>query len=229
MGNCDLLTAAENNGSTSHGMGLWKVLGISLSALLLLAVPVLPLLWRTRERARRLRGGPPAEGLLGPDPDPDPGRAGPHGDPDGHQPRQRASHGARTLAAWRELIDTGWDYGIPPDGSETPRRAVARLIRDGGLDERAGEAARRVAGAAEEAMYAPRPQSSMGVAEDVRLAIEGLRRSAARTTRLQAVLMPRSAARVVWQLSDRRSAAARRWSAALRRTGAALRPSRRQA
>ncbi|MCW2872107.1 DUF3488 and transglutaminase-like domain-containing protein [Actinacidiphila oryziradicis] len=227
LGNCDLLTTATAPGPTSTGLSQWNVLGISLLALLLLAVPAVPLLWRLRVRARRLGSGPSAAGNGGPGPDPDPGHPVAPGSPDPGQPHLRASNGARALAAWRELVDTGWDYGVLPDDSETPRRAVARLVLDGGLDETAGQAARRVGHAAEQAMYAPRPQPAVGVADDVRLVREGLRRSTGRTTRLRAVLMPRSAARVVWELSDRWSETTQRWAVALRRALTALRrPSR---
>ncbi|WP_215189601.1 hypothetical protein, partial [Streptomyces sp. McG8] len=65
-------------------------------------------------------------------------------------------------------------------------------------------------------LYAPRPRPVVGLAEDVRLAAGGLRDSASRARRLRALLVPRSAVRVVWTASDR-------W-ASLRDRVIALRP-----
>ena len=114
------------------------------------------------------------------------------------------------LAAWRELLDSGWDYGVPPDDSETPRRAVARLVRDGRLDGPAAESAGAVAAAVEQTLYAARPQPTAGLADDVRRARAGLRSAAKRRARVRAVVLPRSSARLVWALSARRHAATAR-------------------
>ncbi|MCK7622128.1 DUF3488 and transglutaminase-like domain-containing protein [Streptomyces sp. RS10V-4] len=155
----------------------WTPVLIVLGVLLIVAVPAVPVLWRARVRARRLAGG------------------GPGGDA-----------AADTLAAWEELLDTAWDHGIVPDSSLTPRTAAARIIRIGELPSDAADAARRVATAVEQALYAPRPQPATGLAADVRRAAAGLRDGAPRTVRLRARLAPRSAARLRWS-------AAARWSA----------------
>lgn len=197
MGDCTPVGQDTGSGPTDTGISAGRLAGLALLALVVIGVPLLPLLWRRRERSRRLGGG--------------------HG----------LAEGARTLAAWRELTDTAWDYGILPDDSETPRRATARLVRDGGLDEAAARAAGQVAAAVEQVLYSPRPRPVAGLAADVRMVRDGLHRTAGRRGRLRAVLLPRSAARVMWRLSEQWSATTRRWSAAVRRaTDAVRRPSR---
>ncbi|WP_329069155.1 transglutaminase TgpA family protein [Streptomyces sp. NBC_01429] len=170
---------------TDAGPPVGTVIGIVLSALAVLLIPLLPLLWRTRIRALRL------------------GSAG----------RTVEDASARTLAAWREITDTAWDHGIPPDDSRTPRKTAARIVRLGGLEGLPAEAVHRVAGAVERVLYAPDPQPGTGLAEDARLVREGLRAAAGRWPRLRALLAPRSSVRVVWAASERLRALNDRWAA----------------
>ncbi|WP_327291572.1 transglutaminase TgpA family protein [Streptomyces sp. NBC_01198] len=114
------------------------------------------------------------------------------------------------LSAWEEVLDTGWDYGIPPDESETPRRAMARLVTEGHLSGSAAEGAGSLATAVERTLYAPRPQPATGLAADVHAVRAGLYASASRGARFRARFFPRSFARVVWQLSASASAASER-------------------
>ncbi|GAA3306238.1 hypothetical protein GCM10020295_61930 [Streptomyces cinereospinus] len=58
------------------------------------------------------------------------------------------------LALWRELTDTAWDYGIAPDDALTPRKAAARIVRLGQLDEPTARSVHRVAGAVEQVLFA---------------------------------------------------------------------------
>jgi transglutaminase-like putative cysteine protease len=167
-------------GTPAGVVALWL-----LGALVVLAIPLLPMLWRLRARARRL-------GSSG-------GRAA-------------ADATARVMAAWRELTDTAWDHGIVPDESQTPRKTAARVVRLGGLDGPAAAAAHRVAGAVEQVLYAPGPRSAAAAAEDVREVRAGLWASAGRWGRLRAALAPRSAIRVIWAVSERRAELGRRWS-----------------
>ncbi|MGW3205106.1 transglutaminase TgpA family protein [Streptomyces sp. NPDC001135] len=185
---CDTASAAA--APTSGGGGPrpgWYLL-IGLAALVVLAVPLSPLLWRLRVRSVRLGG----------------------------HARTEQGAAAHTLAAWQELTDSAWDHGIPPDESLTPRRAAARIVRLGQLDPAAGAAVQRVADAVEQVLYAPRPRPAAGAVEDVRRVIEGLRGTVGTGTRLRALFVPRSSARVLW-------AVAARWSA-LRARAAVARP-----
>jgi hypothetical protein len=134
--------------------------------------------------------------------------------------------GARTLAAWREMTDSAWDLGILPQESATPRTAAARVVRLGRLEGEAAEAAHRLATAVEQALYAPEPRPAQDLAGDVRRVRAGLWEAAGRGGRLRALLLPRSAVRVVWAASERRAAVAGRWGGAARRALSRLRPSR---
>ncbi len=174
---------AGGDGPKWHVVLLW-----ALAGLLVTALPLSPMLWRTRMRAVRLGGRGRTEEDIAP----------------------------RVLAAWEELTDTAWDHGIVPDESLTPRGAADRIVRTGGLEGEAAASVWRLAGAVEQVLYAPRPGPAVGLAEDVRRASGALRDSASRAGRLRAVLMPRSAVRVVWAMSDR-------W-ASLRDRVVALRP-----
>ncbi|MFQ6143003.1 DUF3488 and DUF4129 domain-containing transglutaminase family protein [Streptomyces seoulensis] len=166
----------------------WAVAAWTLGGAVVVVLPLLPLLWRRRARSVRL---------------------GAHG-------RGAADAAPHTLAVWRELTDTAWDFGIAPDDSQTPRKAAARIVRLGRLDPVTAESVHRLADAVEQVLYAPRPRPVAGLAEDARRAAAGLGATASRTARLRAALAPRSAARLVWALADR-------WSALRSRT-AALRP-----
>ncbi|MFF9121998.1 DUF3488 and DUF4129 domain-containing transglutaminase family protein [Streptomyces sp. NPDC014889] len=172
----------------------YSLLGWTLGGLLVLALPLSPLLWRRRTRAVRL---------------------GAHG-------RGGADAGPHILAVWQELGDTAWDFGILPDESQTPRRAAARIVRLGRLDEVAAASAHRLADAVEQVLYAPRPRPVAGLAEDVRRVAGGLRDTASRRTRLRAALAPRSTVRVVWAASARWNAFRSRAAARVAAVRAAL-------
>lgn len=166
----------------------YTILGWALAGLAVLVLPLAPMLWRQRTRAARL---------------------GAHG-------RGEADTAPHTLALWQELTDTAWDFGVTPDESLTPRKAAARVVRLGELDESAATSVHRVADAVEQVLYAPRPRPTAGLTEDVRRVAGGLRAAAGRGTRLRALLAPRSTVRVAWAVSAW-------WSGALRRA-LALRP-----
>ncbi|MEU3321860.1 DUF3488 and transglutaminase-like domain-containing protein [Streptomyces sp. NPDC006785] len=169
---------------TDRGTPLGTVLLVLLASALVLVLPLSPLLWRIRARNRRLGSG-------------------------GRTPADAA---ARTLAAWREITDTAWDHGIPPDESLTPRKAAARIVRLGRLDTPAAGAVHRIAGSVEQVLYAAEPRPAAGLAEDASAVRAGLRGSAGRGARLRATLLPRSSVRVVWAAADRRTALAKRWA-----------------
>ncbi|WP_193473457.1 transglutaminase TgpA family protein [Streptomyces griseomycini] len=176
----------------------WSALLVwTLAGLAVLVLPLTPMLWRMRTRAVRL---------------------GAHG-------RSEADAAPHVLALWDELSDTAWDHGIPPDESLTPRKAAARIVRLGHLDQAAAASVHRVADAVEQVLYAPRPRPTAGLTDDVRRVIDSLRSAAGRGTRLRALFAPRSTARVVWAVSDRWSGIRER-VLAMRPTG--RKPSRQQ-
>ncbi|KOU40073.1 transglutaminaseTgpA domain-containing protein [Streptomyces sp. WM6378] len=175
LGDCGPSAAAGVAGPTDSGPSASALVGTALGVAALLVLPLLPLLWRRRVRARRLGSG-------------------------GRTPADAV---ARTLAAWQEITDTAWDYGIPPDDSQTPRKAAARVVRLGRLDGPAAESVHRAAGAVEQVLYAPEPRPTPGLADDVTRVAAGLRAAAGRWLSLRAILAPRSAVRVIWSLSQR--------------------------
>ncbi|MEW2619601.1 DUF3488 and transglutaminase-like domain-containing protein [Streptomyces sp. NPDC048106] len=174
---CDTPSAAAVPAG-GGGRGPWWFALIALAALVVLAVPLSPLLWRARMRSVRLGG----------------------------HARTDAGAAAQALAAWQELTDSAWDLGIPPDESLTPRGAADRIIRLGRLDRPAGAAVHRVADALEQVLYAPHPRPAPGVADDVRRATGALHGTASRASRLRARFLPRSAVQVLWTASARWSA-----------------------
>ncbi|MET8078359.1 DUF3488 and transglutaminase-like domain-containing protein [Streptomyces sp. NPDC005303] len=187
--------AKDGGGPWWAVQGPWwylKLLFWVFFGLAVLAVPLTPMLWRLRTRSVRLGG---------------------HG-------RGDADAAAHTLAAWQELTDTAWDFGIPPDDSQTPRKAAARIVRLGHLDPTAAASVHRVADAVEQVLYAPRPRPTAGLAQDVHRVIGGLRGSVGRVTQARALIAPRSTARVAWAVSQ--------WWAGLRTRAAAARPTLRK-
>ncbi|MEV0490325.1 DUF3488 and transglutaminase-like domain-containing protein [Streptomyces atratus] len=186
QGDCGNAVAPTGAGPTDSGTPTGTLVRVALAALVVIALPMLPMVWRVRVRKRRLASS-----------------AG----------RTPADVTARTLAAWLEIIDTAWDHGVEPDDSQTPRKTAARVVRLGRLDTEAAAAVHRVAGAVEQVLYAPQPRSGSGFTEDVQAVRNGLRMSADRFTRIRAVVAPRSAIRVMDTLLERRSAVTDRWAA----------------
>lgn len=172
MGECGL-DEAIGAPPADDGFPWQTALLIAGLSVAMLVLPLLPMAWRTRARTRRLNESDLAT---------DPARS--------------------VMAAWHELLDSGWDYGVVPDESATPRNAVAALIVKGKLEGEHAEAAQRLAHVVEQALYAPTPQPASGLAEDVHLARAGLREGADRGTRWRALLAPRSAIRVSWALRE---------------------------
>ncbi|WP_223774133.1 transglutaminaseTgpA domain-containing protein [Streptomyces sp. 135] len=195
QGGCASAAPQVAAGSGGDGPPIQMIVLVALAVLLVVTLPVLPMLWRTRMRSARLGAG-------------------------GRTPGDAV---ARTLAAWLEVTDTAWDHGIEPDESQTPRNAAARIVRIGQLPSGPAEAVHRVATAVEQALYAPSPRLPVtGLSQDVLRVREGLHATSTRSARLRATLAPRSAARVVWAVSDRWSASSARWSERAAKRWAAL-------
>ncbi|WP_395360160.1 DUF3488 and DUF4129 domain-containing transglutaminase family protein [Streptomyces sp. YH02] len=188
LGDCGPEEAVAGAESSGGGPNPLTVVLIVVGALAVLAVPLLPLLWRTRVRTRRL---------------------GPAGATGARGPEETA---ARTLAVWQEIIDTAWDYGVEPDESQTPRRTAARIVRLGEPGGEAADAVHRVARAVEEALYAPNPRTAPGLAEEAARVRAGFHAAADRRTRLRALLVPRSTARLRWSAAARWSETMTKWS-----------------
>ncbi|MET8826702.1 DUF3488 and transglutaminase-like domain-containing protein [Streptomyces sp. NPDC004610] len=210
---CDSAAPSAAGTTGSGGPPWYQIIGWTLLGLAVLAVPLAPMLWRIRRRTVRLASA--QHGPAAPD-GPEPGPGIRLDSPPGGQPA--AGH---VLAVWQELTDTAWDFGIVPDEALTPRKAAARIVRLGEVDEAAAASVHRVAGAVEQVLFAPEPGAVPGLADDVRRLRLALRSRANRRARLRALLAPRSAIRAVWSLSDRvttlRIRVADRWAGLIRR------------
>ncbi|MFD3585054.1 DUF3488 and DUF4129 domain-containing transglutaminase family protein [Streptomyces sp. NPDC058683] len=172
----DVCASASAAGAVTDGDGggpslLW-LLG-PLGGIAVVALVLSPMLWRQRVRSKRL----------------------------GSYARTAEGIAAHTLAVWQELIDTAWDFGILPDESQTPRGTAARIVRLGRLDTESAASAHRVADAVEQVLYAPQPRLTPGIADDVRRVALGLDGPASGPTHFRALLLPRSAVRVLWAMS----------------------------
>lgn len=208
-------SALPVDSATGGGGGTpwYKVAWWSLLAVLVIAVPSLPMLWRLRRRSLRLASARHAGAGPGGE------RAGPQGavgDPlaPGEDPSVRAGEAAvaHVLAVWRELTDTAWDFGIAPDEALTPRRAAERIVGLGELEEPAARSVHRVAGAVEQVLFAPHPRAEAGLADEARAVRAAFRARATWPVRLRALVAPRSAVRAMWDLMDRWTAAKASWA-----------------
>ncbi|MER6265742.1 DUF3488 and transglutaminase-like domain-containing protein [Streptomyces sp900105755] len=166
-------SAAAAVPSGDGGPPWWQLTLWALGGLAVLAVPLSPMLYRQRTRAVRL----------------------------GAHDRTPSGMAAHTLAVWLELTDTAWDFGILPDESQTPRNAAARIVRLGRLDPAAAASVHRVADAVEQVLYAPRPQPTVGLADDVRRVTAAFNGTVGVPARLRALFAPRSSVRAVWATS----------------------------
>jgi transglutaminase-like putative cysteine protease len=207
--------AASGGGPHGGGVSLGWLLLAAMAFLLVVLLLTAPAFWRSRVRAGRLDGASAAAEELALSARSSGGSGGKAEAPPPGGGRPRAAGAA--LSAWREVVDTAWDYGILPDDSETPRKAATRLVRDGGLTGRAEEAVGALATAVEQALYAPEPRPAPGLAAEVHRVRDGLRQAAGRRTRLRALLLPRSSVRLLWSLSGRWTAGTQRLALAGRR------------
>ncbi|MEU3921248.1 transglutaminaseTgpA domain-containing protein [Streptomyces sp. NPDC029004] len=210
IGDCGAAAPQEVAPPTDPGTPASTWVGLGLGVVALVLVPLLPMLWRIRTRARRLRSGSGAPAGAA-DPAPVSLQKAGAGGPAADAGRALAEESARTLATWQEISDLAWDHGILPDESQTPRKAAARIIRLGRLEDEPADAVHRVARAVEQVLYAPEPRPVTGLGDDVQQVRAGLRAAASRGTRLRALLAPRSTVRVFWGASARWTAFTDRW------------------
>ncbi|WP_328401656.1 transglutaminaseTgpA domain-containing protein [Streptomyces sp. NBC_00390] len=208
LGECGAAAPRDIEPPEAGDSTLGTVLTVGLSVVGAALVLLLPLLWRLRTRARRLTPSVrrPAKAAADDEVSAEgfatPATAG----------RTDVDDPGRTLAVWQEVNDTAWDFGISPDESQTPRKAAARIVRLGKLEDEPAAAVHRMARAVEQVLYAPSPRPVTGLAEDARRIREGLREAADFRTRTRALLLPPSSVRVVWALSEGWATLTDRWS-----------------
>ena len=168
---------ATASATGASGLNPWE-LGLIAAGGLLLLLLLFPMFWRQWTRRARLRPSP----------------ASAAGSASGSGTLELSER--QVLAAWDEMIDSAWDLGIPPDAGETPRHTAARLVELGELGEEQRHAVGRVALATEQVLYAPSADTPASLRQDVRAVRSGLRASADRRTRVRALLLPPSGARL---------------------------------
>jgi hypothetical protein len=168
-------------GSAATGPSWWMIAGLAALAVLLVALLMPSARRRALRRSRRTRSGQVIE--LGPAP--------PDGavitDPTAITVVRRDAH-----SAWAELLDTMVDFGVPVDPSETPRSTAERLSKLSELAPPGRVQAGVIARAEERARYARAPLHVERLDDAVRATRAAFHERASRTTRLQAVLFPRS-------------------------------------
>jgi transglutaminase-like putative cysteine protease len=114
-----------------------------------------------------------------------------------------ADPSARADAAWMELTDTARDLGFARQGSDTPRQAAARLIKDAKLRARHQEPLLRLTNAVERARYARNPADDSALEEDLAAVRAGLAARAGRVWRMRAIVLPRSTWDVAHWVAER--------------------------
>jgi hypothetical protein len=102
-----------------------------------------------------------------------------------------------------ELTDTARDLGFARQGSDTPRQAAARLIKDAKLRSRHQEPLLRLTNAVERARYARNPADDSALEEDLAAVRAGLAARAGRVWRVRAVVLPRSTWDVAHWVAER--------------------------
>ncbi|MFF3287511.1 transglutaminaseTgpA domain-containing protein [Streptomyces sp. NPDC003023] len=218
MGECGAAEPRDVQPPAAAGSALGTVVLTALGVVAGLLLLSVPLLLRLMARSRRLTA-PVRRSAKAPAPPPG---------PDAHLPgssgvvfeaggtgtggRTAVDVTRRTLAAWQEVTDSAWDVGILPDDALTPRKAAARIVRLGKLEDEPAAAVHRMARSVEQVLYAPVPQSGGELAADARRIQTGLIGAVGFGTRMRALLLPRSSVRVVWALSERWSAVTDRWN-----------------
>ena len=110
---------------------------------------------------------------------------------------------ARADAAWTELTDTARDLGFARHGSDTPRQAASRLIKDAKLRSRHQEPLLRLTDAVERARFARNPADDSALEEDLAAVRAGLAARAGRAWRVRAVVLPRSTRDVAHWFAER--------------------------
>lgn len=102
---------------------------------------------------------------------------------------------APVSAAWAELDDVLYDYGMTREVSETPRALARRLTEQYRFDGEQAAAIDRIAAATERTLFAPSPGATGTLAADLRTVRQALAASVPRGRRIRVALLPPSALR----------------------------------
>ena len=165
-----------------EGMPLAAKIGIGAGVLLLIAL--IPAAWRVLTRLRRRRGWTRRRRRPAARPPARPGgRAAA-----GRAPR-RAAAVRRCTAAWAELCDVLYDYGMTRRASESPRALARRLTEQYEFDPEAAAAMHRIASPTERLLLARDPGRETPRRDDIRRVRRALAATVSRRRRMRAVLL----------------------------------------
>ncbi|UBU16899.1 transglutaminase family protein [Nonomuraea gerenzanensis] len=106
-------------------------------------------------------------------------------------------------AAWAELDDVLYDYGMARESSETPRALARRLIQQYEFDADSAAAVTAIASAVERVLFARDPGRIEPMSKDLRKVRQALAVTVPRGRRVRAVLLPPSTLRRLRQLGER--------------------------
>ncbi|SDI05530.1 transglutaminaseTgpA domain-containing protein [Nonomuraea jiangxiensis] len=106
-------------------------------------------------------------------------------------------------AAWAELDDALYDYGMARQPSETPRALARRLTQQYEFDSDSAAAIAAIASAVERALFARNPGPVGPMSKDLRKVRQALAATVSRGRRLRAVLLPPSTLRRLRGLGER--------------------------
>ncbi|GAA2207135.1 DUF3488 and transglutaminase-like domain-containing protein [Nonomuraea monospora] len=106
-------------------------------------------------------------------------------------------------AAWAELDDVLYDYGMAREPSETPRALARRLIQQYEFDAGSAAAVTAIASAVERVLFARDPGRIEPMSKDLRKVRQALAITVSRGRRVRAVLLPPSTLRRLRMLGER--------------------------
>ncbi|AQZ64819.1 FIG001454: Transglutaminase-like enzymes, putative cysteine proteases [[Actinomadura] parvosata subsp. kistnae] len=179
-------TVATGTLPPDDSMPLIAKIGIGLAALLLLLL--IPAAARLVTRSRRVRSlgwkvSEPSDELTA---------------------RMVSGRGRLTVAAaWAELDDVLYDYGMARETSETPRALARRLTQQYELDAESAAALSAIASAVERVLFARDPGRIEPMSKDLRKVRQALAATVSRGRRMRAVLLPPSTLRRLRLLGER--------------------------
>ncbi|MFC7107396.1 DUF4129 domain-containing protein [Nonomuraea rubra] len=106
-------------------------------------------------------------------------------------------------AAWAELDDVLFDYGMARESSETPRALARRLSQQYEFDAGSAAAITAIASAVERVLFARDPGRIEPMSKDLRKVRQALAATVSRGRRVRAVLLPPSTLRRLRLLGER--------------------------
>jgi hypothetical protein len=106
-------------------------------------------------------------------------------------------------AAWAELDDVLYDYGMARETSETPRALARRLTQQYEFDAGSAAAITAIASAVERVLFARDPGRIEPMSKDLRKVRQALAATVSRGRRVRAVLLPPSTLRRLRLLGER--------------------------